>query len=38
MSLTMLHGRISYLEDKERGGDTLDEAHNASREDILPGG
>jgi hypothetical protein len=31
MSLTMLLGRISYLETKEGGGVSLDEPHNASR-------
>jgi hypothetical protein len=38
MSLTMLPRRISYPEAKKRGGDPLDEPHNASREDILSGG
>ncbi len=28
----------SYLEVKERGGDPRDEPHNASQEEIMPGG
>ncbi len=38
MSLTMLLGRISCLEDEEEGGVPLDEPHSASQEDILRGG
>jgi hypothetical protein len=38
MSLTMLPGRISCLEDEEGGGVPLDEPHNASWKDVLPGG
>ncbi len=34
MSLTMLHGRMSYLEAKERGGDPLAEHHSGL---LIPG-
>ncbi len=35
---SVLPEMMSYLEPKEGGGDPLDEPHNASPEDILPGG
>ncbi len=38
MSLTMLPGRMSYLEAEVGGGVPLDEPHNASGKDVLPGG